>query len=224
MSDRVKLRRCAQAATAPLPIVSTRREQHRPAIIQPPPRMPPPEDDDLDVLGRITVTIRRDCRGRRPGSSRPGARPAGRAAATTWCSVRTQPPPAGHLIQGEATRRGALYFDSCEVDSSALRSRRTGQRQRVGGGDGRARASAGSVVDRRRGRSWRALACDLGALVLVGVAYYLGARLGLSLSLVEHNVTPLWPPTGIAVAAFLLFGRSLWPALRRSLRREPAGQ
>lgn len=51
------------------------------------------------------------------------------------------------------------------------------------------------------------------ALVLVGAGYYLGARLGLSLSLVEHNVTPLWPPTGIAVAAFLLLGRSMWPAV-----------
>jgi serine phosphatase RsbU (regulator of sigma subunit)/anti-sigma regulatory factor (Ser/Thr protein kinase) len=53
----------------------------------------------------------------------------------------------------------------------------------------------------------------VGALVLVGAGYYLGARLGLSLSLVGHNVTPLWPPTGIAVAAFLLLGRSMWPAV-----------
>jgi serine phosphatase RsbU (regulator of sigma subunit)/integral membrane sensor domain MASE1/anti-sigma regulatory factor (Ser/Thr protein kinase) len=51
------------------------------------------------------------------------------------------------------------------------------------------------------------------ALVLVGAAYYLGGRLGLNLSLVEHNVTPLWPPTGIALAAFLLLGRSMWPAV-----------
>ncbi len=53
----------------------------------------------------------------------------------------------------------------------------------------------------------------LGALVLVGVAYYVGARVGLTLSLVERNVTPLWPPTGIAVAAFLVLGRSLWPGV-----------
>ena len=61
--------------------------------------------------------------------------------------------------------------------------------------------------------SWRALVRHLGALVLVGAAYYIGARIGLTLSLVEQNVTPLWPPTGIAVAAFLLFGRSLWPGV-----------
>jgi serine phosphatase RsbU (regulator of sigma subunit)/anti-sigma regulatory factor (Ser/Thr protein kinase) len=51
------------------------------------------------------------------------------------------------------------------------------------------------------------------AIVLVGAAYYLGARLGLSLSLVEQNVTPLWPPSGIALAAFLVLGRSMWPAV-----------
>ncbi|TDO51089.1 histidine kinase-like protein [Kribbella sp. VKM Ac-2571] len=51
------------------------------------------------------------------------------------------------------------------------------------------------------------------AIVLVGAAYYLGARLGLSLSLVERNVTPLWPPSGIALAAFLVLGRSMWPAV-----------
>ncbi|TCC47448.1 serine/threonine protein phosphatase [Kribbella capetownensis] len=61
------------------------------------------------------------------------------------------------------------------------------------------------------------LPADLGrtvvAVVLVGAAYYLGARLGLSLSLVEQNVTPLWPPSGIALAAFLVFGRSMWPGV-----------
>jgi serine phosphatase RsbU (regulator of sigma subunit)/anti-sigma regulatory factor (Ser/Thr protein kinase) len=54
---------------------------------------------------------------------------------------------------------------------------------------------------------------ELALLVGVAAAYYLGARLGLALSLVEENVTPLWPPTGIAVAAFLLLGRRLWPAV-----------
>jgi serine phosphatase RsbU (regulator of sigma subunit)/anti-sigma regulatory factor (Ser/Thr protein kinase) len=59
-------------------------------------------------------------------------------------------------------------------------------------------------------RAWRG---TLLAAVVVGVGYYLGARLGLGLSLVEHNVTPLWPPTGIALAGFLLFGRRIWPAV-----------
>ncbi|WP_220453985.1 SpoIIE family protein phosphatase [Nocardioides immobilis] len=62
-------------------------------------------------------------------------------------------------------------------------------------------------------RSRRDLVRYLVALVLVAVAYYVGARVGLTLSLVERNVTPLWPPTGIAVAAFLVLGRSLWPGV-----------
>ncbi|WP_328999495.1 SpoIIE family protein phosphatase [Kribbella sp. NBC_00709] len=75
----------------------------------------------------------------------------------------------------------------------------------------------------RAGASWTSralrlrLSADLGrttaAIVLVGAAYYLGARLGLSLSLVERNVTPLWPPSGIALAAFLIMGRSMWPGV-----------
>jgi len=54
---------------------------------------------------------------------------------------------------------------------------------------------------------------QLLVLVLVATAYYLGARLGLRLSLVEDNVTPLWPPTGIALTAFLLLGRRTWPGV-----------
>ena len=52
-----------------------------------------------------------------------------------------------------------------------------------------------------------------GTVVLVGGAYYGSARLGLMLSLVERNVTPLWPPTGIAVVALLVLGRSVWPGV-----------
>jgi PAS domain S-box-containing protein len=63
----------------------------------------------------------------------------------------------------------------------------------------------------RRGRS------DLTTLalevLLVGAAYYVAARLGLRLALIEKNVTPLWPPSGIAVVAFLLLGRRVWPGV-----------
>src|SRR6059036_611302 len=52
-----------------------------------------------------------------------------------------------------------------------------------------------------------------GKVLIVGFAYYLAARLGLRVALIERNVTPLWPPTGIAVVAFLLLGRSVWPGV-----------
>ena len=53
----------------------------------------------------------------------------------------------------------------------------------------------------------------VGKALVVALAYYLAARLGLGVALIEKNVTPLWPPTGIALVAFLVFGRALWPAV-----------
>jgi integral membrane sensor domain MASE1/anti-sigma regulatory factor (Ser/Thr protein kinase) len=47
----------------------------------------------------------------------------------------------------------------------------------------------------------------------VAVAYYVAGRVGLSLSLVGRSVTPLWPPTGVAVVALFVLGRRLWPAI-----------
>lgn len=49
--------------------------------------------------------------------------------------------------------------------------------------------------------------------VAVGVAYYVAAQLSLELALIERNVTPLWPPTGIALVAFLVFGWRVWPGV-----------
>ena len=45
------------------------------------------------------------------------------------------------------------------------------------------------------------------------MAYWLAARLSLNLALVHGQVTPVWPPTGIALVAFLLLGRRAWPAI-----------
>src|ERR1700736_434713 len=50
-------------------------------------------------------------------------------------------------------------------------------------------------------------------LGLVALAYWLAARLSLNLALVHGQVTPIWPPTGIALVAFLLIGRRAWPAV-----------
>jgi len=50
-------------------------------------------------------------------------------------------------------------------------------------------------------------------ILLVAVAYYMAGRLGLQLSLVKENVTPLWPPTGIALVAFLILGPGIWPGV-----------
>ncbi|HEX7311891.1 MAG TPA: MASE1 domain-containing protein [Gaiellaceae bacterium] len=52
-------------------------------------------------------------------------------------------------------------------------------------------------------------------LVFVGIAAaYIGAaKLGLALSVAHGVITPVWPPTGIALAALLLLGPRYWPAI-----------
>ncbi len=58
-----------------------------------------------------------------------------------------------------------------------------------------------------------ALLVEIGKATLVGAAYFVAASLSLRLALVGGQVTPIWPPTGIAVAGLLLFGRKVWPAI-----------
>ena len=62
-------------------------------------------------------------------------------------------------------------------------------------------------------RPFGRLARELFRLALVAAAYWLAARLSLNLALVHGQVTPVWPPTGIALVAFLLIGRGVWPAI-----------
>ena len=56
---------------------------------------------------------------------------------------------------------------------------------------------------------WRTL--FIGASVTA--AYVLSAHLGFRLAFVAEQVTTVWAPTGIAIAALLLGGRHLWPAI-----------
>ncbi len=53
------------------------------------------------------------------------------------------------------------------------------------------------------------------AIIITGVtaAYVLAARLGFQVALVAEQVTSVWAPTGVALAAILLWGRKLWPAV-----------
>lgn len=57
---------------------------------------------------------------------------------------------------------------------------------------------------------YRGLAVRIGG---VAVVYYLGGLAGLRLALVGGQVTPLWPSTGIALAALLVFGLRVWPGI-----------
>ena len=49
--------------------------------------------------------------------------------------------------------------------------------------------------------------------LIVAIVYFVGAELGLSLASLHSNVTAVWPPTGIAIASLLIFGRRVWPGI-----------
>jgi PAS domain S-box-containing protein len=53
----------------------------------------------------------------------------------------------------------------------------------------------------------------IARILLLAVVYFAAAKLGLSLATLHSNVTPVWPPTGLAIAALLMFGRRVWPGI-----------
>src|SRR5215207_2209015 len=64
--------------------------------------------------------------------------------------------------------------------------------------------SGTAVADARR---WIAIG------LAVSVSYVLAAELGFQVALVAEQVTTVWAPTGIGMAALLLWGHALWPAI-----------
>ena len=48
---------------------------------------------------------------------------------------------------------------------------------------------------------------------LVLVAYFLGGKVGLAIPFTSGNVSPVWPPAGIALVAMLVVGYRIWPAV-----------
>ena len=54
---------------------------------------------------------------------------------------------------------------------------------------------------------------DLLAFIIVTVAYVVAGKIGLHFASVNASATAVWPPTGIALAAFLLLGFRIWPAV-----------
>ena len=60
---------------------------------------------------------------------------------------------------------------------------------------------------------WRGRARYLAALLVVAGAYFVLAKLGLRLASVNPSASPIWPPSGLALAAVLLGGLRIWPAI-----------
>lgn len=53
----------------------------------------------------------------------------------------------------------------------------------------------------------------LATSVAVGVSYFLLCNIGLSLAVTHPSATTVWPGSGLALAAFLLCGGRVWPAI-----------
>ena len=57
---------------------------------------------------------------------------------------------------------------------------------------------------------------SFSGLPLIGlftVGYFIAGKLGLMLASLHASASPVWPPAGIALAAILLFGYRVWPAI-----------
>jgi integral membrane sensor domain MASE1 len=50
-------------------------------------------------------------------------------------------------------------------------------------------------------------------IVVLAGAYYGAAKLGLTLAFANRSVTAVWPPTGIALGAVVLWGYRVWPGI-----------
>src|SRR5438552_17710920 len=53
----------------------------------------------------------------------------------------------------------------------------------------------------------------LPAIGILTVVYFIAGKLSLKLAFLYASASPVWPPAGIALAALLLLGYRVWPAI-----------
>jgi diguanylate cyclase (GGDEF)-like protein/PAS domain S-box-containing protein len=53
----------------------------------------------------------------------------------------------------------------------------------------------------------------LSKLILLGLLYFTAGKLGLHISVIHPSASAIWAPTGIAMAAMVLLGYRMWPAI-----------
>jgi PAS domain S-box-containing protein len=54
---------------------------------------------------------------------------------------------------------------------------------------------------------------DVALPLAVAAVYFGAAKLGLTLAFSNRSVTAVWPPSGLALATVVLFGRRIWPGI-----------
>jgi PAS domain S-box-containing protein len=68
-------------------------------------------------------------------------------------------------------------------------------------------------MDKIKGLSRSEYARRFTEILICATLYFGAARLGLLMAFAHKNVSPVWPPTGIALAALLIFGSRFWPGV-----------
>lgn len=66
------------------------------------------------------------------------------------------------------------------------------------------------TTSRGRLRQWALYALEI---CILGVIYFAAAKIGLMLASINPSASPIWPSTGLALAATLLRGYRVWPAI-----------
>ncbi|MGE5692344.1 MAG: MASE1 domain-containing protein, partial [Candidatus Zixiibacteriota bacterium] len=62
-------------------------------------------------------------------------------------------------------------------------------------------------------RQFRMMVRNLLTWIILTAVYYLAGKLGLALAFLHPSASPVWAPTGIALAALLFLGYRIWPAI-----------
>jgi MASE1 len=79
---------------------------------------------------------------------------------------------------------------------------------------GRASPAGGDhILDPARLRRLNSAGVVALRILALAAAYYLGATVGLLFEVVRGQVTPLWPPTGIALVGLFVLGVRAWPGI-----------
>jgi PAS domain S-box-containing protein len=73
--------------------------------------------------------------------------------------------------------------------------------------------SSDDVAASQAGSPIRGMGTYALELVVIGAVYFILAKIGLTLASINPSATPIWPPTGLALAAVLLRGYRVAPAI-----------
>src|SRR5512135_2586405 len=73
--------------------------------------------------------------------------------------------------------------------------------------------SSGGAADSSLSRGGSPVIQRILTIVGLGAVYLIAAKLGLKLAFEHPSASSVWPGTGIALAAILLFGYGVWPGI-----------